>query len=70
MLCVSRPPLPQVHPVQKRRFVRQTTRWTAAVQRRPSRLEEPAVLHRQPPELWGPGVQGERMATSHFRPAA
>lgn len=62
--------LPQVHPVQKRRLVRQTARRAAAVQGRPSRLEVPAGLHRQPPQLRGAGVQGERTATSRLRPAA
>lgn len=63
-------PLPQVHPVQKRRLVRQTARWAAALQGRPSRLEVPAGLHRQPPQLRGAGVQGERTATSRLCPVA
>lgn len=57
------PLLPQVHPVQERRVVRQTARRTAAVQRRPSRLEVPAGLHRQPLHLRGPSVQGEQVST-------
>lgn len=67
---MSRSLLPQVHPVQKRRLVRQTARRTAAVQGRPSRLEVPAGLRRQPPQLRHQGVQGERMPMSHLCPSA
>lgn len=66
---MSRSLLPQVHPVQKRRLVRQTARRTAAVQGRPSRLEVPAGLRRQPPQLRHQGVQGEWMAMSHLCPS-
>lgn len=41
----------QVHPVQKRRVVREAAGRPAALQGRPAGLEEPAGILRQPPQL-------------------
>lgn len=56
---------PQVHPVQRWGVICETPCRPAAVQRWPSGLEEPAGLHRQPPQLWIQIVQGKGIEMSH-----
>lgn len=51
--------LPQVHPVQRRGVVCETTGRPAAIQRRPPGLEEPAGFLCQPPQLWCASLQGK-----------